>query len=48
MVVAGINAEQGKETVDIIRTSGGEATFVKTDVSKDQEVQALEKNSGFF
>ena len=48
VVVADINAEQGKEAVDIIRTSDGEANFVKTDVSKDQEVQALEKTVDFF
>jgi len=45
VVIADINAEQGQETVDIVKKSGGEAAFVKTDVSKDLEVQALIKKT---
>ena len=41
VVVADISAEQGRETVNIIKAAGGDATFVKADVSKDQDVQAL-------
>lgn len=41
VVVSDINADGGDETVRLIRNAGGEAIFVKTDVSKDDEVQAL-------
>ena len=45
VVIADINNGQGQETVNIVEKSGGEVTFVKTDVSKDQEVQALIKKT---
>jgi NAD(P)-dependent dehydrogenase (short-subunit alcohol dehydrogenase family) len=41
VVVAGRREAEGKETVDLIRAAGGEALFVKTDVSRAAEVQAL-------
>ena len=37
VVVAG----QGKETAEMIRRSGGEAIFVKTDISSAAEVESL-------
>lgn len=41
VVVADINVEGGEETVRQIQAAGGDATFVKTDVSKAAEVEAL-------
>src|SRR3954467_11405100 len=41
VVVAGRRDLEGKAVVDEIRKSGGEAMFVKTDVSKAADVQAL-------
>jgi NAD(P)-dependent dehydrogenase (short-subunit alcohol dehydrogenase family) len=41
VVVADITVEGGEETIQLIRNSGGEASFVKTDVSKAREVEAL-------
>ncbi len=41
MIVANIVEEGGNETVRLIREAGGEATFVKTDVSQAKEVEAL-------
>jgi NAD(P)-dependent dehydrogenase (short-subunit alcohol dehydrogenase family) len=41
VVVAGRREVEGKETVDKVRAAGGEGLFVKTDVSKTAEVQAL-------
>jgi len=41
VVVAGRREGEGKETIDLIRAAGGEALFVKTDVSRGAEVQAL-------
>ena len=43
VVVADINAEGGEETVQGIRDAGGEAQFVRTDISKSTEVEALLK-----
>jgi len=40
-VVADILVEGGEETVRLIKEAGGEALFVKTDVSKAAEVEAL-------
>ena len=45
VIVADINVEQGQETVDMVERSGGEATFIKTDVSKDADVQELIKKA---
>jgi NAD(P)-dependent dehydrogenase (short-subunit alcohol dehydrogenase family) len=41
VVVADTIAENGEETVMMIRRAGGEAFFVRTDVSKASEVQAM-------
>jgi NAD(P)-dependent dehydrogenase (short-subunit alcohol dehydrogenase family) len=41
VVVAGRREAEGKETVDLIRAGGGEGIFVKADVSKATDVQAL-------
>jgi NAD(P)-dependent dehydrogenase (short-subunit alcohol dehydrogenase family) len=41
VVVADVDVEGGETTVGRIKESGGEAIFVKTDVSKSEEVQAL-------
>jgi NAD(P)-dependent dehydrogenase (short-subunit alcohol dehydrogenase family) len=41
VVVAGRREAEGKETVDLIRACGGEGLFVKADVSKAADVQAL-------
>src|SRR5262245_38663624 len=41
LVVADLNADGGHQTVHMIMENGGEATFVRTDVSKTVEVQAL-------
>jgi NAD(P)-dependent dehydrogenase (short-subunit alcohol dehydrogenase family) len=41
VVVAGRREAEGKETVDLIRAAGGDGMFVKGDVSKAADVQAL-------
>jgi NAD(P)-dependent dehydrogenase (short-subunit alcohol dehydrogenase family) len=41
VVVAGRRAAPGEETVRLIREVGGEALFVRTDVSRAAEVEAL-------
>ena len=41
VVVAGRREQEGKETVDLVRAAGGDGLFVKTDVSKAAEVDAL-------
>ena len=41
VVVAGRREAEGNETVDLIRKAGGTGLFVKTDVSKIADVQAL-------
>jgi NAD(P)-dependent dehydrogenase (short-subunit alcohol dehydrogenase family) len=38
VVVADVNVEGGEETVRMIAQAGGEAIFVRTDVSKAAEV----------
>lgn len=43
VVVANRRHQAGEETVSLIRQIGGEATFVKTDVSKASEVEELVK-----
>jgi NAD(P)-dependent dehydrogenase (short-subunit alcohol dehydrogenase family) len=45
VVVADVQADGGNETVDMIKKSGGSAIFVKTDVSKAKEVEALVKKA---
>jgi NAD(P)-dependent dehydrogenase (short-subunit alcohol dehydrogenase family) len=41
VAVAGRREVEGEETVELIRAAGGDALFVKTDVSKASEVEAL-------
>jgi NAD(P)-dependent dehydrogenase (short-subunit alcohol dehydrogenase family) len=41
VVVAGRRETEGNETVELIHAAGGEALFVKTDVSKGMEVDVL-------
>lgn len=41
VVVAGRRETEGNETIELIRAAGGEALFVKTDVSKAADVEAL-------
>jgi NAD(P)-dependent dehydrogenase (short-subunit alcohol dehydrogenase family) len=43
IIIADINVEGGEETVRSISDAGGEAHFVRTDVSKSAEVEALIK-----
>ena len=41
VVVADVIVEGGEETVNLVKQAGGEAIFVKADVSKATEVEAL-------
>ena len=41
VVVAGRREVEGKETVDLIQATGGEGLFVKADVSRAADVEAL-------
>src|SRR5438046_9333579 len=41
VVVAGRRDAEGNETVALIRKAGGEGIFVKTDVAKSADAQAL-------
>jgi len=41
LVIADMNEDSGQQTVHLITEKGGEAIFVRTDVSKAVEVQAL-------
>ena len=41
VVVADVTVEGGEETVNMIKEAGGEAIFVKTDVTKAAEVEAM-------
>ena len=43
VVIADINVDGGEETVQSINNAGGEARFIRTDVSKSAEVEALIK-----
>ena len=43
VVIANRRHQAGEETVSMIRQNGGDATFVKTDVSKASEVEELVK-----
>ena len=41
VVVAEYNEAAGEETVELVRDAGGEATFVKADVSKEADAKAM-------
>jgi NAD(P)-dependent dehydrogenase (short-subunit alcohol dehydrogenase family) len=43
VVVSDVNVESGEETVRLIRESGGDSLFVKTDVLSTAEVESLVK-----
>jgi NAD(P)-dependent dehydrogenase (short-subunit alcohol dehydrogenase family) len=45
VVVADVMERGGEETVQMIREAGGESIFVKTDVSKTADVEALVKSA---
>ncbi len=45
VVIADVAIEGGQETVRIIKEAGGEAVFIKADVSKAAEVEALVNNA---
>src|ERR1700689_3408138 len=45
VVVAGRREVEGNETVGLVRAVGGDALFVKADVSKAVEVEALVKKT---
>jgi len=45
VVVADVQVDGGEETVRLIKATGGEAIFVKTDVSQPAEVDALIKTT---
>lgn len=41
VVIAGRREQEGQETVDLVRAAGGDGLFLKTDVTKASEVEAL-------
>jgi NAD(P)-dependent dehydrogenase (short-subunit alcohol dehydrogenase family) len=41
VVVADLNADGGRETVDLIERDGGQAVFVRADVARAAEVEAM-------
>jgi NAD(P)-dependent dehydrogenase (short-subunit alcohol dehydrogenase family) len=41
VIVAGRRGEEGEETVRLIKDAGGEALFVRTDVTQESEVKAM-------
>jgi NAD(P)-dependent dehydrogenase (short-subunit alcohol dehydrogenase family) len=41
VVIAGRRESEGKETIELVRAAGGQGLFVKADVSKAAEVEAL-------
>jgi NAD(P)-dependent dehydrogenase (short-subunit alcohol dehydrogenase family) len=41
VIVADIDAQGGEETAHLVRQAGGEATFVRTDVSQSKDVQEM-------
>ena len=45
VVVADVNEAGGLETAEMIKSAGGVARFIRTDVSKESEVQAMVKDA---
>ena len=41
VAVADVDVDGGRETIRLVRQAGGEATFIKTDVSVESEVEAM-------
>ena len=49
VAVAGRRAEEGEETVRLIQAAGGDGIFVKTDVTQEADIKALDdKTVSFF
>ena len=46
VVVAGRRDREGEETIELVRAAGGDGLFVKADVSKAAEVEALIQTGG--
>ncbi len=45
VVIGNRNRERGEETVSLIRDNGGEASFLQTDVSSEEDVRALAEHT---
>jgi len=45
VAIAGRREAEGQETVELVRAAGGDGLFVRADVSKASEVEALIKNT---
>lgn len=45
VIVSGRRSEEGKKTVDMIKKTGGEAFFIRADVTKESDVKALVQNT---
>lgn len=45
VIVSGRREEEGKKTVDMIKKAGGEAFFIRADVTKESDVKALVQNT---
>src|SRR6186713_2055572 len=45
VVVAEYSEEAGAETVDLVQKAGGQATFVKADVSKEADAKAMDDHA---
>ncbi len=41
LIIGDTNVDGGEETVDMVKENGGEALFVRTDISKADQVKAL-------
>jgi NAD(P)-dependent dehydrogenase (short-subunit alcohol dehydrogenase family) len=48
VVVVARRIDKGEETVSSIRSAGGEATFIQTDVTKASEIAATIDKRGFW
>lgn len=46
VVLAGRDAERGRQAVQVIQDAGGEATFIPTDVADDRQVADLAEQAG--
>ena len=45
VVVADVQVESGEETVQMTKDSGGEAIFIRTDISQSEQVEAMVKKA---
>lgn len=45
VVISDVDEKGGKESVDLVKKAGGEAAFVKADVSKPEDCEALVKKT---